>query len=315
MSPRADVPGLVAELLESYHSDPRLQYLNRHYLPSREGILEVLRLCLELLYPGYHGRKDLTDENVGYHVGEIVTLLREKLEIQIERCLCDDRERCENRDEGPSACRGRARLLTACFLASLPRIRRVLLEDAQAARDGDPAASSLDEVVLAYPGFLAITVHRLAHELHVLGVPLMPRILSEWAHSRTGADIHPAARIGPGFFLDHATGAVIGATAELGQRVRLYQGVTLGALSLPRDEDGSMVRDRKRHPTVEDEVTIYANATVLGGETVVGRGSVVGGQVFLTRSVPPDHRVSVEPPRLRVRGGTPTPPLEPDFQI
>ena len=150
----------------------------------------------------------------------------------------------------------------------------------QAAYDGDPAASSLDEVILAYPGMLAVTVYRVAHELHVLGVPLMPRIMSEWAHSRSGADIHPGARIGESFFIDHATGVVVGETTTIGSNVKLYQGVTLGALSIPRDERGRVIRDTKRHPTVEDGVTIYANATVLGGDTVIGAGQR-GGRLRL----------------------------------
>ena len=161
-------------------------------------------------------------------------------------------------------------------------MRDELILDVQAAYDGDPAASSLDEVILAYPGMLAVTVHRVAHELHVMGVPLMPRIMSEWAHSRSGADIHPGARIGRSFFIDHATGVVVGETTTIGSNVKLYQGVTLGALSIPRDERGRVIRDTKRHPTVEDGVTVYANATVLGGETVLGADSVVGGSVFVT---------------------------------
>ena len=170
----------------------------------------------------------------------------------------------------------------------------------QAAYEGDPAATSPDEVILAYPGLLAVSVYRIAHALHVLGVPLMPRIMTEWAHSRTGCDIHPAADIGPGLFIDHATGVVIGATAVVGARVRLYQGVTLGAISLPRDSSGQFIRSQKRHPTVESGVTIYANATILGGETVIGEGSVIGGSVFITKSVAPRSRVSLKDPDLRV---------------
>jgi serine O-acetyltransferase len=177
----------------------------------------------------------------------------------------------------------------------------MLVLDVQAAYDGDPAASSLDEVILAYPGMLAVTVHRVAHELHVMGVPLMPRIMSEWAHSRSGTDIHPGARIGRSFFIDHATGVVVGETTTIGANVKLYQGVTLGALSIPKDERGRVIRDTKRHPTVEDGVTIYANATVLGGRTVVGADSVVGGSVFVTESVPPSTRVALRPPEVTVR--------------
>ncbi len=315
MSPTPELCNLVEEFLESYRSEARLHAINRKYIPSREGSLEVLRLCLELLYPGYHGRQDLSDDNVADHVVVILATLREKLQIQIERCLCYDQERCGEAESCQIPCRSSARRLTGEFLSALPGIRSLLILDAQAALDGDPAATSLDEVALAYPGFLAITVYRLAHHLHELGVPLMPRILSEWAHSQTGADIHPAARIGQSFFLDHATGAVIGATAEIGDRVRLYQGVTLGALTLPRNRQGSPLEQAKRHPTLEDEVTIYSNATILGGNTVVGRQAVVGGSVFLTHSVPAGHKVSMENPRLRVRPGHIKRPGEnrPDF--
>lgn len=310
----SDLAPLVEGMLESYRAEPRLQYVDRHYLPSREDSLEILRLCLDLLFPGYYGRQDLTAENLPYHVGETMDLLREKLRAQIERCLCYCRESLQGEDPDVGACRCRARDLTDRFLAALPALRQSLAEDAQAALEGDPAAHCLDEVVLAYPGFLAIAVHRLAHALHLLEVPLMPRIMSEWAHSKTGADIHPGARIGRRFFLDHATGAVVGESADLGDGVRLYQGVTLGALSLPRDESGRVVREAKRHPTVEDDVTIYANATVLGGRTVVGRGAVIGGSVFLTRGVPPGHRVTMEPPNLRVLSDR-TAAWEPEFDI
>lgn len=181
------------------------------------------------------------------------------------------------------------------LVEKLPELRRKLLKDAQAALQNDPAAYNLEEIILAYPGFLAILVHRVAHELYRQGQRVLARQLSEWAHTRTGADIHPGARIGESFFIDHATGVVIGQTATVGDRVRLYQGVTLGALG--------NVQETPRHPTLEDEVVIYANATVLGGKTVIGRGSVVGGSVFLTRSVPPGMRVSFQTPGLRIQPG------------
>jgi serine O-acetyltransferase len=190
--------------------------------------------------------------------------------------------------------------LTQSFLASLPDVRRLLVRDVQAAFDGDPAATNLDEIILAYPGVLAVSVYRIAHVLHSLGVPMIARIMTEWAHSHTGCDIHPGASIGPSFFVDHATGVVIGETSVIGTGVKLYQGVTLGALSFPRDASGQIIRGRKRHPTVESGATLYANATVLGGQTVVGEDSVIGGSVFLARSVPPRSRVSLKEPELRV---------------
>jgi serine O-acetyltransferase len=205
--------------------------------------------------------------------------------------------------------------VTDALLAKLPSIRRTLLSDVQAAFDGDPAASGLDEVILAYPGLLAVTVYRVAHELYVMNVPLMPRIMSEWAHTNTGADIHPGAKIGASFFIDHATGIVVGETSELGDSVKLYQGVTLGALSHPKDERGRVIRGTKRHPTVENGVTLYAHATVLGGQTVVGEGSVIGGSVFLTKSVPKGAKVAMKPPELMVKSASEEQPTEPDFEI
>jgi serine O-acetyltransferase len=294
----AALPGLVEGMLASYRRDPRAQHVNRRFLPSREEILEIVKLLLELFYPGYFGRQDLTDESLPFHVGTLLSTLREKLGRQVETCLCFAAE-CEGRPAG--VCSEEAHRVAVRFLGRLPSVRDALVLDVQAAYDGDPAASSLDEVILAYPGMLAVTVHRVAHELHVMGVPLMPRIMSEWAHSLSGADIHPGARIGRSFFIDHATGVVVGETTTIGSSVKLYQGVTLGALSIPRDERGRVIRDTKRHPTVEDGVTIYANATVLGGRTVIGAESVVGGSVFVTESVPPSTRVALRPPEMTVR--------------
>lgn len=301
---------LVDDLLASYRRDPRGQHVGKRFLPSRDEIHEIVELLLELFYPGYYGRQDLTDENLPYHVGNLLSTLREKLERQIETCLCFDRETA---GAGAGGCAESARRASAALLAELPAIRDALILDVQAAYDGDPAAQSLDEVILAYPGFRAITVHRVAHELYRLGVPLMPRILSEWAHSETGADIHPGAEIGESFFIDHATGAVVGETTTIGRGVKLYQGVTLGALSHPRDASGRVVRRTKRHPTVGDGATLYANATVLGGSTVIGADSIVGGSVFLTRSVPAGSRVAMKPPELSVKGAEPPHPL--DFEI
>ena len=191
------------------------------------------------------------------------------------------------------------------FLEQLPDLRKILAMDVQAAYDGDPACKSLDEVIFCYPGLDAITVYRLAHILHELGMPLIPRMMTEWAHSRTGIDIHPGANIGHYFFIDHGTGVVIGETTDIGQWVKLYQGVTLGALSFATDVEGNLVRGTKRHPTIEDRVVIYANATILGGNTVIGHDSVIGSSVWLTRSVAPGTTVTMESPRLRIRGEEP----------
>lgn len=292
-----ELAGLVQGIVESYRSDARGQFLNRRYLPNPKQIEEIIQLFLELFYPGYFGRQDLTDENVTYHVGVLVHTLREKLAREIELCLCHALE-C---GAVIGHCEDEARRLARRMLLMVPELRKTVISDVQAALEGDPAATSVHEIILAYPGLLAVTVYRIANQLHRIGVPLLPRIMTEWAHSKTGADIHPGATIGPSFFIDHATGVVIGETSHIGEQVKLYQGVTLGALSHPRDENGRVIRGTKRHPTVEDNVTIYANATVLGGTTVVGSGGVVGGSVFLTKTVPPASRVALKAPELFVR--------------
>ncbi len=294
-----ELKGLVDALLHSYRADARGHHINRRYLPSRAEIIDVIHLLLQVLYPGYVGRQGLTDEEVAYHVGVLLSTLREKLARQIEQCLCHQAE-AEHIDVSTEPCGPQAKKLASMFLAKLPELRATLLDDVQAAFDGDPAATNLDEIILAYPGMLAVTVYRIAHELHEMGVPLMPRIMTEWAHAKTGCDIHPGAHIGKSFFIDHATGVVIGETSRIGANVKLYQGVTLGALSHPRDERGRVIRNTKRHPTVADGVTVYANATVLGGETTLGAGSVVGGSVFLTESVPNGSRVALKAPELKV---------------
>ncbi|MBI5498306.1 MAG: serine acetyltransferase [Deltaproteobacteria bacterium] len=297
----APLDGLVRSLLESYGSDPRGNRVGKRFIPSRTEIVACVELLLELVYPGYFGGQDLTDENVAYAVGVTLDAVRRRLGAQVEACIRYDDEHANRPQATPEEVRVRAQALTDAFLARLPDVRRLLIDDVQAAFDGDPAATNLDEVILAYPGMLAVTVQRLAHELQALGVHLLPRMMTEWAHSQTGADIHPGAHIGRSFFMDHATGVVVGETTDIGVGVKLYQGVTLGALSHPRDEQGRVIRGQKRHPTVEDGVTIYANATVLGGETVVGKGSLVGANVFMTQGVPPGSRVAIRPPELRVK--------------
>jgi serine O-acetyltransferase len=303
VSKESELDGLVKGIVASYRSDPRGQFINRRFLPSREEIREVIELFLQLFYPGYFGRQDLTDENIAYHVGTLVSTLRDKLVEQIRLCLCHAAECGAPVD----TCVDEARRLANRLLGAVPELRALLISDVQAALDGDPAAASIHEIILAYPGLLAVTIYRVAHELHRLGVPLLPRIMTEWAHAHTGADIHPGATIGKSFFIDHATGVVVGETSFIGENVKLYQGVTLGAVSHPKDDEGRVIRGTKRHPTVENGVTIYANATVLGGTTSLGSGSVVGGSVFLTKSVPPGSRVALKPPELSVR--TSEPPL------
>jgi len=292
------LPGLVEKMMKSYEREPKTRHLGERVLPDRREIVHIIRLLLELIYPGFYGRQDLNEHNLAYHVGELLPRVGVRLHRQIHCCLCY--KEGTTRDQG-GGLRERAAELTLAFLERIPEIRERLAEDVQAAYDGDPAALNTDEVILSYPGVLAITIYRLAHELHEMGIPLMPRMMTEYAHAATGVDIHPGAKIGRAFFIDHATGVVIGETAEIGNNVKLYQGVTLGALSFPKDERGRLIRGYKRHPTVRDRVTIYANATVLGGETELGEDSVVGASAFLTRSVPAGCTAGAEQPEVRIR--------------
>jgi len=294
------LPALVDRLVDSYLSDDRTTHVDRGYLPSRREIVEIIQLLLELVYPGYYGRQNLSRHNVKFHVGELLPKLGEKLCEQVYQALCYADELAGRTSDGDTPCDKKAKQLTLAFLERLPAVRAMLAGDVQAAYDGDPAASHTDEVILAYPGVMAITVYRFAHELYQMEVPLIPRIMTEWAHTMTGVDIHPGARIGRRFFVDHATGVVIGETGVIGDNVKLYQGVTLGAVSFPRDERGRLIRGYKRHPTVKNDVTIYANATVLGGETTIGAESVIGASVFLTRSVPDNATVRLNDPELKV---------------
>jgi serine O-acetyltransferase len=292
---------LVQRVVASYQAEARTQHIDRVFLPNRAEIEQLVRDLLELLYPGFIGRQRLTRHNVAFHVGDLLPRIAESAFRQIRMCLCyvEECERPDRRDDAPAE--KRAREVTLAFLEGIPDIRAKLAGDVQAAYDGDPAALNSDEVILAYPGLLAISVQRLAHLLYEFNVPLMPRIMSEWVHSRTGIDIHPGARIGKNFFIDHGTGVVIGETTDIGNNVKIYQGVTLGALSIPKDERGRVIRQTKRHPTVKDNVTIYANAIILGGDTVIGENSTIGGSVFVTSTVPPGSVVTFKPPELRLK--------------
>ncbi|MGD8451754.1 MAG: serine acetyltransferase [Phycisphaerae bacterium] len=296
----ADLPRLVDRLVESYFADERTHRIDKEYLPSTAAIIGICNMLMELTYPGFFGRMGLSRHNISYHVGELLPRLWEQLVDNIQQCLCHEAELAAGDGERIELCADRARQLASQFLECLPEIRRALAEDVQAAYDGDPAAASTSECILAYPSVFAVTIHRYAHKLYELGVPLMPRIMTEHAHHRTGIDIHPGARIGRSFFVDHGTGVVVGETTDIGDHVKLYQGVTLGALSFPKDERGRLIRGHKRHPTVRDNVTVYANAIVLG-TAQLGEGSIVGGSVFLTKDVAPGHQVSITPPVLKVR--------------
>jgi serine O-acetyltransferase len=291
------LPLLTAKLVETYAACGTASYLGQHPLPSREVLVGILDDLFELMYPGFGRRQNLHLGNVTYHVGDLLDSLSDRLTGQIFRALRHDPLCPPLEAEIDQVARQRAH----SFLGRLPEIRKLLETDVLAAHDGDPASTGATEVVFCYPGLYAITIYRLAHELLLLGVPLIPRMMSEYAHRRTGIDIHPAAQIGPSFFIDHGTGVVIGATCVIGEHVTLYQGVTLGAYNFPRDELGQLVRTTKRHPTLEDHVVVFANATVLGGDTIVGHHSLVGSNAWLTRSVAPYTSVIIGEPSLQIR--------------
>ncbi len=321
----ATVAHLVARIVESFQAHRGTQHLDATFLPSRKRTIQILELLRHLVFPGFFDEERLSSATVHFHAGELLTRIHDLLYEQIREALRYEENRTKGKGVGDACphCDSQATRITQQFLERLPELRARLALDVQAAFDGDPAAVSTDETIFCYPGVDAIFTHRVAHELWNLKVPLLPRMMSEYAHNESGIDIHPGAVIGDSFFIDHGTGVVIGETTTIGNRVKIYQGVTLGALST---KGGQVWRGRKRHPTIEDDVTIYGGAIILGGETVIGRGSTIGGSVFLTQSVPPNCTVSMKPPELRVSNKatrkkhvppTPEPPAQipPDFQI
>ncbi|MCA9650436.1 MAG: serine acetyltransferase [Myxococcales bacterium] len=295
--------------MRSYAEHGNINHLDGQNLPSRAEVEQLLDDLVAILFPGYFVRDQLDELTARYFVGERCARVLRGLERSVARALSESgapaRPGAGPSDGGDIA--RRAHQLAIDLIQAIPGIRAVLDTDVQAALAGDPAASSAAEVILSYPGVQAIAVHRIAHELHRLGVPLIPRMMSELVHSRTGIDIHPGARIGRSFFIDHGTGVVVGETTVIGERVKLYQGVTLGALSVAPNAR----QLKQRHPTLEDEVTIYAGATILGGDTVIGRGSTIGGNVWLTRSVPPGTTVALHNPSLRFSSGGSEPSTTP----
>jgi serine O-acetyltransferase len=285
-----DIDEIVAQLrilrlksLESRHREGRPPKL-----PSRKVLVEILNNLSSVLYPNRLGSGERSDEGIDYFVGHTLDTALTALSEQIRR---ECRFKAEQNNSSDINCRESSALITREFAARLPTIRSLLDTDLVAAYEGDPAATSLDEILVCYPSMIALINHRIAHELYNLGAPLVARMISEISHSATGIDIHPGAKIGASFFIDHGTGVVIGETAVIGNHVRIYQAVTLGAKRFPKEADGSLVKGNARHPIIEDDVVIYAGATILGRITI-GRGSTIGGNVWLTHSVPPNSMVS-----------------------
>lgn len=288
------VPKLVDEILENYVKFGGMDHLEGRDLPSKKVVIEVLEDLFAILFPGYLGDSEITKANVKYLIGMKLTSVYSRLTTEVEKSL---KYICRKIECPQDVCQQRAHVVVKELLDMLPEIRSMLSGDIQAAYSGDPAAVSNEEVILSYPCVLAITTYRIAHELYMRGIPIIPRIMSEHMHSLTGIDIHPGARIGKNFFIDHGTGVVIGETAEIGDNVKLYQGVTLGALSFPKDEKGNIIKGRKRHPTIGNNVVIYSGATLLGAETVVGDDVVIGGNVWITGPVAPGTKITIAAPQ------------------
>jgi len=287
---RDEVPVIVDELVASCSRGGCFDHVSAEPIPHREAIIDILHRLALILYPGYFIRTRLDSVNLEYYLGQQLIAIYETLSEQIILAIRHD---CIRHNQSCVHCEQLGHQLTLEFLRKLPQLRQTLAMDIRAALEGDPAAKGYDEIIFSYPGIRAITIYRIAHELYRLNVPLMPRIMTEYAHSRTGIDIHPGAHIGASFFIDHGTGVVVGETCTIGNRVRIYQGVTLGAISLSKTEVRKL-RSKKRHPSIHDDVIIYANATILGGNTVVGERCVIGGNVWLTHSVPPDTEVFIK---------------------
>ncbi|MDQ5986434.1 MAG: serine O-acetyltransferase [Syntrophus sp. SKADARSKE-3] len=287
---REEIPAIVEQLVTTCNNEGCFDHVSAEPIPRREIVIDIFRRTGRILYPGYFIPTRLDEVNVGYYLGQEMTALFEVLSGQISLAIRHD---CIRHNLSCSHCEEQGQKEAVEFLKSLPEMREMLAKDIRAAYEGDPAANGYDDIIFSYPGLFAITVYRIAHQLHGMGIPLIPRIMSEYAHSHTGIDIHPGARIGESFFIDHGTGVVIGETTIIGDRVRIYQGVTLGALSLSREECAAL-RKTKRHPTIEDDVIIYANATVLGGDTVIGARSVIGGNVWITHSIMADTEVFIK---------------------
>lgn len=282
----SQIDQVVADILDSYQQVGCINYTHGLNLPSRQRIIDIWQILRTILFPGYYDREQVDETTLPSLIDQRVARVRKSLAEEINKGMCYDCEERGNCDKLPE-CAEKARTIADELIAAIPEIRARLHLDVQAALKGDPAAKSEAEVIMAYPGMAAITAHRIAHFLYQRDVPLLPRIMNEYIHHQTGIDIHPGAAIGGSFFIDHGTGVVIGETSVIGNWVKIYQGVTLGALSVKK----SMAK-QKRHPTIEDNVTIYAGATILGGEVVIGHHSIIGGNVWLVRTVPPNSRVN-----------------------
>ena len=291
---KAKIPEIAERIIEHCRGSKCYSHIDYETIPSEGYVVDLIDRFRELLFPGYFSREPVDPANMKYYLGQTVSLLYDRLSEQIVHHIRHD---CLRYNQSCSHCEEKGQLKALQLLESIPDIRDILSTDVEATYDGDPAAKNHDEIIFSYPGIYAIMVYRVAHRLYELDVPMLPRIMTEHAHSVSGIDIHPGATIGQRFVIDHGTGVVIGETTRIGENVRIYQGVTLGAMSLPKNA-GEQYRGKQRHPTIEDNVIIYSGATILGGNTIIGARSVIGGNVWLTKSVPPETTVVMEQPRL-----------------
>jgi serine O-acetyltransferase len=291
---RSQLPGAIRDIIASLDDDTCFAHIGDEPIHFSISVQDMIEKFRQVLFPGYFSREKVDHANLTYHIGQSVSQLYDILSEQIIHVLRHD---CHRYDLECTECEPRGHDAALTMIRAIPELRRELAEDVKGAYAGDPAAKSHDEVIFSYPGLYATMVYRIANRLFRLQVPQLPRIMTEQAHSLTGIDIHPGATIGRRFVIDHGTGIVIGETSEIGNNVRIYQNVTIGALSLPPDA-GEKLRGAKRHPTIEDDAIIYSGATILGGDTVIGTRSVVGGNVWLTSSIPPDTKVFMESPKL-----------------
>jgi serine O-acetyltransferase len=293
------LPNLVDDVIRNYETFGGMDHLEGKDLPSKKVVIEVLEDMLTVFFPGYLGKTEITKSNVKYVLGNTLNSVYVRLTVEVEKSL---KHICRKIKECPEdVCHRRSQIVVKELLEKIPEIRSLLSGDIEAAYDGDPAAMSAEEVILSYPCVLAITTYRIAHELYLRGIPLIPRIMSEHIHSLTGIDIHPGARIGKNFFIDHGTGVVIGETSEIGDNAKIYQGVTLGALSFLKDEKGRIIKGRKRHPTIGNNVVIYSGATLLGADAVIGDNVVIGGNVWITSPVASGTKITIAPPEQNIR--------------
>lgn len=297
---RKRLPQVAQKIIESCYDQQCNSHVDYEPIPSKDSVIKIIDKFLEVLFPGYFTSEKLDPVNLNFHLGQCVTRLFGMLAEQVISSIRHD---CFRFNLTCQECNEKGYEISLKVLEKVPSIRTLLASDVQAAYDGDPAAKSYDEIIFSYPGIFAITVYRVAHVLYGYDVPLLPRIMTEYAHSKTGIDIHPGAQIAERFVIDHGTGVVIGETTTIGKNVRIYQGVTLGALSLPKDA-GEQLRGKKRHPDIEDDVIIYSGTTILGGNTTIGARSIIGGNIWLTESVSPDTQVIMERPQLVYKNET-----------